>query len=176
MRFISLLRWWPLLPARRVLRARRRSSSRRRIVAASDEARRRIERDLHDGIQQQLVSLGMELGELEASLPADGELEPQVAGVTSGLRVAIDDLREISRGIHPAILSHGGLAPALKTLARRSSVPVTCRARLRRRGDSHHDSCRDESFARRERRTRSSLYAAERGARHPRRKRWETHR
>ena len=104
------------------------AASRRRVVAASDDARRRIERDLHDGIQQQLVSLGMELGELEASLPADGELKPQVAGVTSGLRTAIDDLREISRGIHPAILSHGGLGPALKTLARRSSVPVKLNA------------------------------------------------
>ena len=106
------------------------AASRRRIVAASDDARRRIERDLHDGIQQQLVSLGMELGELEAALPADGELKPQVARVTVGLRGAIDDLREISRGIHPAILAHGGLGPALKTLARRSSVPVHLNATI----------------------------------------------
>ena len=83
-----------------------------------------IEHDLHNGIQQQLVFLGMELGELEASLPADGELKPQVQGSPVGWRCAIDDLRGISRGIHPAILSHGGLGPALKTLARRSSVPV----------------------------------------------------
>jgi signal transduction histidine kinase/uncharacterized protein YoaH (UPF0181 family) len=100
------------------------AASRRRIVAASDDARRRIERDLHDGIQQQLVSLGMELGTVEASLPPDAELRSQLASVNSGLRGAIDDLREISRGIHPAILSHGGLGAVLKTLARRSTVPV----------------------------------------------------
>ena len=100
------------------------AASRRRLVAAADDTRRRIERDLHDGIQQQLVSLGMELGAVEASLPAEDELRTQVAAVSSGLRNAIDDLREISRGIHPAILAHGGLGAALKTLARRSPVPV----------------------------------------------------
>jgi signal transduction histidine kinase len=99
-------------------------ASRRRMVAAADDARRGIERNLHDGIQQQLVSIGMELGVVEESLPADDDLREQVAAATSGLRAAIDDLREISRGIHPAILSHGGLDPALKTLARRSPVPV----------------------------------------------------
>ncbi len=106
------------------------AASRRRIVAASDEARRKIERDLHDGIQQQLVSLGMELGGVEAALPADGDLKAQVRGVIEGLRVAIDDLREISRGIHPAILAHGGLGAALKTLARRSPVPVQLNATM----------------------------------------------
>jgi len=106
------------------------AASRRRIVAASDEARRRIERDLHDGIQQQLVTLGMGLGALEASLPADGELEAQVAAVTKGLTRAMDDLREISRGIHPAILSNGGLGAALKVLARRSTVPVQLNAAI----------------------------------------------
>jgi signal transduction histidine kinase len=106
------------------------AASRRRIVAASDDARRRIERDLHDGIQQQLVALGMELGELETSLPGDGDLKARVGAVTGGLRNAIDDLREISRGIHPAILSHGGLGPALRTLARRSAVPVKLNAEI----------------------------------------------
>jgi signal transduction histidine kinase len=106
------------------------AASRRRIVAASDDARRRIERDLHDGIQQQLVALGMKLGELETSIPADGDLRAQVGSVTGGLRNAIDDLREISRGIHPAILSHGGLGAALKTLARRSTVPVKLNATI----------------------------------------------
>ncbi len=100
------------------------AASRRRMVAAADDTRRRIERDLHDGIQQQLVSLGMELGTVEASLPAEDELREQVAAVSGGLRAAIEDLREISRGIHPAILAHGGLGAALKTLARRSHVPV----------------------------------------------------
>ena len=106
------------------------AASRRRIVAASDEARRRIERDLHDGIQQQLVSIGMELGGVEAALPADGELKAQVRAITEGLRIAIDDLREISRGIHPAILAHGGLSAALKTLARRAPVPVQLTATI----------------------------------------------
>jgi signal transduction histidine kinase len=100
------------------------AASRRRMVAAADDARRGIERNLHDGVQQQLVSIGMELGAFEDSLPVDDELRGQVAAVSIDLRSAIDDLREISRGIHPAILSHGGLAPALKTLARRSPVPV----------------------------------------------------
>jgi signal transduction histidine kinase len=106
------------------------AASRRRIVAASDDARRRIERDLHDGIQQQLVAVGMELGELEASLPADADLKARVSTLAGGLRSAIDDLREISRGIHPAILSHGGLGPALRTLARRSTVPVRLNAAI----------------------------------------------
>lgn len=100
------------------------AASRRRMVAAADEARRRIERDLHDGIQQQLVSLGMELGVVEAALADEEAPREQVASVSSGLRRAIDDLREISRGIHPAILAHGGLGAALKALARRSPVPV----------------------------------------------------
>jgi signal transduction histidine kinase len=100
------------------------AASRRRMVAAADDARQRIERDLHDGIQQQLISLGMELGALEATLSSDDAVGAQVAAVSSGLRRAIDDLREISRGIHPAILAHGGLTASLKTLARRSPVPV----------------------------------------------------
>jgi signal transduction histidine kinase/putative methionine-R-sulfoxide reductase with GAF domain len=100
------------------------AASRRRMVAAADDARRRIERDLHDGIQQQLVSLGMELGAVEAALADEEGPREQVASVSSGLRRAIDDLREISRGIHPAILAHGGLGAALKALARRSQVPV----------------------------------------------------
>jgi signal transduction histidine kinase len=104
------------------------AASRRRIVAASDDARRRIERDLHDGIQQQLVSVGMELGGVEASLPADSEVRTQLAAVANALRSAIDDLREISRGIHPALLAHGGLGAALRTLARRSPVPVQLNA------------------------------------------------
>jgi signal transduction histidine kinase len=105
-------------------------ASRSRMVAAADDARRRIERDLHDGIQQQLVSIGMELGAVEASLPEGAELRAQVSAVSAGLRSAIDDLREISRGIHPAILAHGGLGSALKTLARRSPVPARLNATL----------------------------------------------
>ncbi len=100
-------------------------ASRARLVAASDAARRRFERDLHDGAQQRLVSLSLELRGAEAIAPSENdELAEQLAHVGKGLADALDDLRELSRGIHPAILSEGGLVPALKALARRSAVPV----------------------------------------------------
>jgi signal transduction histidine kinase len=100
-------------------------ASRARIVAAADETRRRIERDLHDGIQQQLVSLGLELRAAQATVPPQvGELQGALSRVADGLASVFDELREISRGIHPAILSEGGLEPALKGLRRRSAVPV----------------------------------------------------
>jgi histidine kinase len=84
-----------------------------------------IERDLHDGIQQRLVSLGPELRVAQASVPPElGELERDLARVAEGLTSAFDELREISRGIHPAILSEGGLVPALRALSRRSTLPV----------------------------------------------------
>jgi signal transduction histidine kinase len=101
------------------------AASRARVVAASDETRRRIERDLHDGIQQRLVSLGLELRVAEEAVPSEGvELKKGLARVADGLTDALDELRELARGIHPAILSEGGLVPALKALTRRSSVPV----------------------------------------------------
>jgi len=101
------------------------AASRRRIVAASDETRRRIERDLHDGTQQRLVSLGLAARAAEASLPPErDDLRAQLSGVATGLVDAIEDLQEISRGIHPAILSKGGLGPALQALAHRSPIPV----------------------------------------------------
>jgi len=101
------------------------AASRRRIVAASDESRRRIERDLHDGTQQRLVSLGLAVRAAEASVPPDrSDLRAELSGVADGLAGAVEDLQEISRGIHPAILSKGGLAPALRALASRSAIPV----------------------------------------------------
>jgi signal transduction histidine kinase len=101
------------------------TASRARIVAASDAARRRFERDLHDGAQQRLVSLGLHLRTAEASLPPECKaLSAQISDIVTGLRGVSEDLQEISRGIHPAILSRGGLGPALKTVARRSAVPV----------------------------------------------------
>jgi signal transduction histidine kinase/putative methionine-R-sulfoxide reductase with GAF domain len=101
------------------------AASRRRIVAASDETRRRVERDLHDGTQQRLVSLGLAVRAAEANLPPDrDDLRAQLSGVATGLVAAVEDLQEISRGIHPAILSKSGLAPALRTLAHRSAIPV----------------------------------------------------
>jgi signal transduction histidine kinase len=101
------------------------AASRARVVAASDETRRRIERDLHDGAQQRLVSLALRLRGAASAVPPDlHEVQAELAGVRSGFEGVLEDLREISRGIHPAILSEGGLGPALRTLARRSSVPV----------------------------------------------------
>jgi PAS domain S-box-containing protein len=101
------------------------AASRARIVAATDETRRRIERDLHDGIQQRLVSLGLELRAAQATVPPQfSELESLLARIAQGLASAFDELREISRGVHPAILSEGGLELALRSLCRRSAVPV----------------------------------------------------
>jgi signal transduction histidine kinase len=101
------------------------SASRARVVAAADDTRRQIERNLHDGVQQRLVSLGLELRNAEATLPAGlPELHSQLHRVVQGLSGAFDELRAISRGIHPAVLSVGGLGPALRTLTRRSAVPV----------------------------------------------------
>jgi signal transduction histidine kinase len=106
------------------------AASRRRIVAASDDARRRIERDLHDGVQQQLVSLGLELGAMKADPPTGDALKEQLASVKEDVGSVFDALVEIARGIHPAILSQGGLAAALRALARRSAVPVTLHAQI----------------------------------------------
>jgi signal transduction histidine kinase len=101
------------------------AASRRRIVAASDDARRRIERNLHDGTQQRLVSLGLAVRAAEADLaPERQDVQDQLSRVATGLVDAVEDLQEISRGIHPAILSKGGLGPALQTLAHRSAIPV----------------------------------------------------
>jgi signal transduction histidine kinase len=101
------------------------AASRRRIVAASDDARRRIERDLHDGTQQRLVSLGLAVRVARSSLPSDlSDLRSELSQIATGLAEAVEELQELSRGIHPAILAQGGLAPALRTLARRSAIPV----------------------------------------------------
>ena len=101
------------------------SASRARIVAAADQTRRRIERDLHDGAQQRLVSLALHLDAARAEVP------PELDALGAQLRSAVDEangasaeLREIARGIHPANLTEGGLRPALKTLARRTPIPV----------------------------------------------------
>jgi signal transduction histidine kinase len=107
------------------------AASRARIVAASDEARRRVERDLHDGVQQRLVSLALEVRAAQSALPPTvTEVRSELSHVVEGLTGALDELREISRGIHPAILSEGGLGPALKTLARRAPIPVALDVRV----------------------------------------------
>ena len=101
------------------------TASRARIVASTDETRRRIERDLHDGAQQRLVSLALQLRGAQADVPPELDgLEAELADIAAGITSVLDELREMARGIHPAILAEGGLGPALKTLARRSPVPV----------------------------------------------------
>jgi signal transduction histidine kinase len=103
------------------------TASRARIVAAADQARRRIERDLHDGTQQRLVSLALRLRAAQAAVPPElgGQLDEAVAEATG----ALEELTEIARGIHPAILAKRGLAAALRTLARRSPIPVDLQVR-----------------------------------------------
>lgn len=100
-------------------------ASRARIVTASDNARRGIERDLHDGAQQRLVTLALQVRTLQMAIPQDpAELQSRIAGIGDGLRTASDELRELAHGVHPAILSRGGLRPALRDLGRRAPLPV----------------------------------------------------
>ena len=101
------------------------TASRARVVATADATRRRIERNLHDGAQQRLVSLALDLRAAEATAPpgADEHVR-QLDEVAAGLDGVLQELREIGRGLHPAILAESGLRPALKTLARRSAIPV----------------------------------------------------
>jgi signal transduction histidine kinase len=107
------------------------AQSRARVVRAADEARRRFERNLHDGAQQRLVSLALELMDAESTVPGDLEQARQaLAHVGAGLREVLDELRELSRGLHPSLLSEAGLVPALRSLSRRSPVPVELRLDL----------------------------------------------
>ena len=107
------------------------AASRARIVAAADHARARIERDLHDGAQQRLVSLALQLRAAQAAMPP--ELGAQLDHAVAEAVGALDELTEIARGIHPAILGERGLAPALKVLARRSPVPVDLQVQVNQR-------------------------------------------
>src|SRR5271166_544127 len=101
------------------------AASRARIVAAADQARRRIERDLHDGAQQQLVSLAMHLRMVREEVAPDArELRMELDRAVTQANGALDTLRDLSRGIHPAILTKGGLSPALHALIRRSPIAV----------------------------------------------------
>jgi signal transduction histidine kinase len=109
-------------------------ASRARIVAASDEARRRIERNLHDGIQQRLVSLALRLRMVESSVSdSAGDVRTDLTEFNAGLLEAVDELREVARGIHPAILSEGGLVAAVKAVARRCPIPVALDLRVETR-------------------------------------------
>jgi signal transduction histidine kinase len=100
--------------------------SRRRIVEAADDARRQIERDLHDGAQQQLVSLALDLRLLRARLKHEPEVAATVEELADKLAAALAELRELARGIHPAVLSDHGLGPAIHVLVERAPIAVEC--------------------------------------------------
>ena len=105
-------------------------ASRARIVATADATRRRIERDLHDGAQQQLVTLALEVRAAQSSLPKEmSQHQDELSHIAEGLTTALEGLREIALGLHPAILAEGGLGPALKTLGHRSAIPVELEVR-----------------------------------------------
>jgi signal transduction histidine kinase len=108
-------------------------ASRARIVTAADEARRRIERNLHDGAQQRLVTLRLRIRSVQESLPAESELRREIAAVEQDLAAASEELRQLSRGIHPAVLSNAGLGPALRALCRRAPMPVELSVDVERR-------------------------------------------
>jgi signal transduction histidine kinase len=100
-------------------------ASRARIVEAGDEARRRLERNLHDGAQQRLVSLSLSLRLAQSKVSADPVAAEKVLDAArEELAAALDELRELARGIHPAVLTDRGLTAALEALATRSAIPV----------------------------------------------------
>ncbi|MGH2527631.1 MAG: sensor histidine kinase [Actinomycetota bacterium] len=105
-------------------------ASRQRIVEAGDRERRRVERNLHDGAQQRLVTLSLSLAMLRDRVANDHDTGQAVAEIAEDLRPAIAELRELARGIHPAILSEEGLDAAVRSLAERCSVPVSIDADL----------------------------------------------
>jgi PAS domain S-box-containing protein len=115
--------------------AREVRASRTRIVEAADEARRRLERDLHDGAQQRFVSaaLMLQLARRRAAASAGDELIDLIDRVADDLRTGLADLRELAHGIHPAVLTDRGLPAALESLAARSPVPVAIEGTLSRR-------------------------------------------
>jgi signal transduction histidine kinase len=107
------------------------TASRARIVAAADTARRRIERDLHDGAQQRLITLTLRLRVAKAAAPPEaGELVALLDSLVTEATGTLDELRELASGIHPVVLADGGLGAALKVLARRSAVPVELDVRV----------------------------------------------
>ncbi|MEV6896493.1 AAA family ATPase [Amycolatopsis sp. NPDC051372] len=101
------------------------TASRARIVTAADQARQRVERDLHDGAQQRLVALTLRVRAIQAEMPPDaGPLTTELDNLATETTGVLDELREIAHGLHPGIRATGGLAPAVRALARRSPIPV----------------------------------------------------
>jgi PAS domain S-box-containing protein len=109
-------------------------ASRARIVAAADEAKRRIERNLHDGTQQRLIALGLDLQTVRDSIPADQQdAQSGLRRIRHELEAVLEDVRELSHGLHPALLSQAGLGPSLRALARKSPIPVTLKVSVSER-------------------------------------------
>jgi signal transduction histidine kinase len=99
--------------------------ARQRIIAAADAERRRIERDLHDGAQQRMVAVAVTLGLAESKMASDPQTAAKlIAEAREEAQLAVKEIRELARGIHPALLSERGLGPALEALASRAPVPV----------------------------------------------------
>ena len=115
------------------------NASRRRILEAGQSERQRMERNLHDGAQQRLVALSMELGILEARFAGDPEARAQIDQVKRELAGSLEDLRELARGLHPAMLSGHGLAAALEGLVARAPVPVGLHVQLESRLPEQHE-------------------------------------
>jgi PAS domain S-box-containing protein len=100
-------------------------ASRARIVAATDEARRKIERNLHDGTQQRLIALGLDLQAVRMNVPAEQQdTRLGLERIEREIEAVLEDVRELSRGLHPGLLSKRGLGPSLRALARKSPVKV----------------------------------------------------
>jgi signal transduction histidine kinase len=99
-------------------------SAQARIIEAADAERRRLERDLHDGAQQRLVSLSLKLAMAKAKVGEDGDAKALLDEAHAESRAAVEELRDLARGIHPAILTDRGLGPALEQLASRATVPT----------------------------------------------------
>jgi signal transduction histidine kinase len=114
-------------------------ASRRRIIEAAQSERRRMERNLHDGAQQRLVSLSLELGLLELRFAGDPEARRQVEQVKQELGQSLEELRELARGLHPAVLTGHGLGPALESLVARTPLPVGLDVRLETRLPEQHE-------------------------------------
>jgi signal transduction histidine kinase len=113
--------------------------SRARILAATQDERRRLERNLHDGAQQRLVALSLELGILESRYGGDPEARAQIAALRGELAGSLAELRELARGLHPAVLTDHGLEVALEGLVARASLPVALDLRLSDRLPAAHE-------------------------------------
>ena len=116
--------------------------SRARIVAAGDEARRRIERNLHDGTQQRLIALGLDIASVRAAVPeSELDLHANLERLEGEVELVLDEVRELSRGLHPAFLSRQGLGPSLRALARRCPLPVSLDVELPERPPETVETC-----------------------------------